>query len=71
LTESRLQLDKPEVIIRPAVGRFGLLDRVDISEVMRQGEIAAEAALPELRRALRWPNRLRSFFRAKLDKPEF
>ncbi|MBN1668869.1 MAG: patatin-like phospholipase family protein [Anaerolineales bacterium] len=71
LTESRLQLEKPEVIIRPAVGRFGLLDRVDISEVMRQGEIAAEAALPQLRRAVRWPNRVRIFFRANLFRQAF
>lgn len=59
ITELRLQLDKPEVVIRPNVNGIGLLDRVDVHEVARLGEEAARAALPELRRAVSWPNRLR------------
>ncbi len=58
LTDLRLQLEKPEVIVRPAVPQIGLLDAVDVSAVARLGEEAAEAALPEIRRALSWQARL-------------
>lgn len=54
LTDLRLKLDQPDVIIRPAVPHVGLLDRVDIHEVARLGERAAEAALPDLHRAVGW-----------------
>jgi NTE family protein len=59
LTELRLQVDNPEVVIRPAVGHIGLLDKVDVHEVIRLGEEAVDAILPELKRSLAWPNRLR------------
>lgn len=58
LTDLRLQVEKPEVIIRPMVDHIGLLDRVDVHEVARLGEEAAEAALPDLRRHLHWRRRL-------------
>ncbi len=54
LTELRLKVDKPDVIIRPAVPQIGLLDQVDIGEVARLGELAAEAALPEIQKAVSW-----------------
>jgi NTE family protein len=54
LTELRLALDKPDVTIRPAVPHIGLLDQVDISAVARLGAEAAEAALPEIRKAVGW-----------------
>jgi NTE family protein len=59
LTELRLQIDHPEVIIRPDVGEIGLLDTVDVHKIVRLGEEAVDAALPDLKRALAWPNRLR------------
>ena len=58
ITEMRLKIDDPEVIIRPDVSGIGLLDKVDVHAVVRLGEQAAEAALPELRWAVAWPNRL-------------
>jgi len=63
LTELRLQLDRPEVIVRPAVPQLSLLDQVDIPALIRLGEEAAEAALPELRRAVRWQRRLERWVR--------
>jgi NTE family protein len=54
LTELRLQVDQPEVIIRPAVRHIGLLDTIDVAEVVRLGEEATEMALPALRRAAGW-----------------
>jgi NTE family protein len=58
MTELRLQVDRPDVIIRPDVPRIGLLDRVDVTHVARLGERATEAALPHLRRAVSWRGRL-------------
>ncbi|MCL4528559.1 MAG: patatin-like phospholipase family protein [Chloroflexi bacterium] len=59
ITELRFQLERPDVIIRPDMADIGLLDRVDVHEVAKRGEAAAEAALPELKRVTAWPNRLR------------
>jgi NTE family protein len=59
LTELRLRTEHPEAIIRPAVGGIGILDKVDVHHLVRLGEKAATEALPALRQALTWPNRLR------------
>ena len=53
ITELRLQKEPPDVLIRPAVEEIGLLDHVIVSDVAKLGEEAAEAALPELARAVR------------------
>lgn len=54
LTEMRLQIDNPEVVIRPAMPAVGILDEVDIKELVELGEAATEAALPELRNCVGW-----------------
>ncbi len=54
LTEYRLQIEKPDLIIRPPVDHIGLLDRVDVHEIVELGEQAARDALPDLYRALGW-----------------
>jgi len=59
ITELRFQIEKPDVIIRPDVTGLGLLDRVDVHAVVKHGEAAAQAALPELKRAVSWANRVR------------
>jgi NTE family protein len=59
LTELRLQLEKPDVIIRPNVAGIGVLDRVDVHQLAEIGEAAARAALPELKRVASWSHRLR------------
>jgi len=59
LTDLRLEFDDPDVVIRPDVDGIGLLDVVDVHKLVRQGEKAADAVLPQLRRAGAWPNRLR------------
>jgi NTE family protein len=64
----RLQNDAPEVIIRPEVGGIGLLDTVDVHRVVRLGEKAVEAALPDLYRATTWPNRVRRKYFRKRSK---
>jgi NTE family protein len=59
VTEYRLQVDKPDVILRPQVTDIDILDQVDVHEVARKGEEAVEAALPELKKLFAWQNRLR------------
>jgi NTE family protein len=54
IAELRLELEKPEVVIRPAVAHIGVLDRVDVQELVKLGEEAAEAKLPDLLRATTW-----------------
>ena len=57
ITELRLQLDKPDVIIRPDVKHIGYMDRVKVSEVVKLGEKAVMEALPDLRKAVDWKAR--------------
>lgn len=57
MAELRLDIDAPEIIIRPKVNDLSLLDRVDVHEVALRGELAAEAMLPDLRRAVALPAR--------------
>jgi len=59
VAEYRLAVDKPDVIIRPAVSDIELLEHVDVREVARRGDEAVEAALPELRQMISWTSRLR------------
>jgi len=54
----RLQVDRPEVIIRPAVYGINMLEKVDVAEIARLGEQAVEEALPQLRQAVSWQRRL-------------
>jgi len=59
VTEYLLEVDKPEIIIRPRVTDIDILERVDVHEVVRKGEEAVEASLPELKKLFAWQNRLR------------
>jgi len=59
VTEYRLEVDKPDLIIRPPVTHIDILDKVDVHDVVKMGEEAAEAALPELKRLFSWQSRLR------------
>lgn len=49
VADLRLQIDRPDVTIRPDVHQVGLLDAVEIGEVAVLGEKAAEEALFEIR----------------------
>lgn len=59
VTQYRLEMDRPEVIIRPQVYGIDTLDVVDVHEVAKKGEEAVEAALPQLRSLFTWRNRWR------------
>lgn len=59
ISELMLELDKPEVIIRPILHNIGLLERVDAAQVAKLGETAAELALPELNSSVTWLGRFK------------
>ncbi len=65
-TELRLQIDKPEIIVRPEVWHIGLLQETSAGAMVDIGVEAMEACLPELRQlfspARRVGRRLRSLF---------
>jgi NTE family protein len=54
----RLEVDAPDVIIRPDVHHLDLLDKVVVKDVAMLGEMAVEAVLPQLRKATSWPSRM-------------
>lgn len=54
LTELRLEADKPEVVIRPNVFQYGMLDMVNPRDLIQEGYQAAEKAIPEIHKALSW-----------------
>lgn len=59
VTQYRLEVDRPEIIIRPQVYEIDTLDIVDVHEVVKKGEEAVDAALPKLRSLFTWRNRWR------------
>ncbi len=54
----RLQVDKPDVLIRPQVHHLSILDKVVIENVAQLGEEAVEEVLPQIKRAVSWHARL-------------
>ncbi len=56
LSELRLIQDKPDVVIRPELSEFGILDEVDPETLIRRGEIAANEAVPKVISACSWRN---------------
>ena len=59
VAEYRLAVDKPDIIIRPAVHNIDLFDKVDVRAVAQKGEQATEVVLSELKKLFAWQNRLR------------
>ena len=58
VTEYRLAVDRPDVIIRPQVTHINTLDRVDVRDVVRKGEEAVDVILPELKKLFTWRKRI-------------
>ena len=51
LARSRLAGEPPDVYIAPRIGHIGLLEFEKVDEIIRAGELAVEAVLPQLRDA--------------------
>ena len=66
ITELRLEKEPPDLLIRPAVDKIGLLDKIVVEDVVRLGEEATEAVLPELARVMiRFNGFFNTLFRRK------
>jgi NTE family protein len=59
VTQYRLEVDRPEIVIRPQVLQIDTLEIVDVHEVAKKGEEAVEAVLPQLRTLFTWRTRWR------------
>lgn len=55
----RLQIDKPDVIIRPNVHHIDLLDEIVVKDVAELGEQAVEEVLSDLKHAVSWASRIK------------
>ncbi|NTW08811.1 MAG: hypothetical protein HGA28_04500 [Anaerolineaceae bacterium] len=58
LTALRLNTDKPDILIRPDITGISFLGEIDVANVVRRGEIAAEKILPEIRKTASWQSRI-------------
>ena len=54
----RLELEKPDVIIRPNVHHIHMLDKVIVADIAQLGEQAVEEVLPQLKRVVSWQARI-------------
>jgi NTE family protein len=72
LTELRLKVDRPEVVIRPDVYEYGILDKVEPQKLIQAGYQAAAQAYPEIKKSLSWSNSMlrimRSPYKPKLSQ---
>jgi len=53
LSDLNLIIDQPDIVIAPLVGHYNLLDKVNASDLIKAGEIAAEEMIPQLEKACR------------------
>jgi NTE family protein len=58
LTELSLQLYQPEVIIAPPVGHIGLLQKIDVDEIIQAGVTATEETLTHIEAEANWMKKL-------------
>ena len=58
LSYYRLELEKPDVIIRPNVHHIHMLDKVIVADIAQLGEQAVEEVLPQLKRVVSWQARI-------------
>ena len=65
VSEYRLEVDKPDVIIRPRVGNIDTLDLVDVHEMVQMGEKAVDEVLPQLKKKFTLRKRIRRALGAK------
>jgi len=57
VAENRLAIDRPDALIRPQVLDIDTLEEVDVHEVVKRGERAADESMPELKELFSWRNR--------------
>ncbi len=65
VTELRMKVEKPDVIIRPQVHHIAPLDKADPRELIRLGETSVDEALPRLNEAISWYYQIVRRFRSQ------
>jgi len=65
IAEYRLEVDKPDIIVRPRLGNIDTLDIIDVHEVVKLGEAAVDEILPQLKKKFTLEKRLRRALGAK------
>ena len=72
VSDYRLEVDKPDVIVRPRLDNIDTLDIIDVHDVIRKGEQAADEVIPQLKEKFTLRNRFRRALQsaAKLSKLE-
>ncbi len=60
VTDLRLDVEKPDILVRPEVHHVGLIEKIDVSKLAMAGELALLKQLPELQRVLYQQNWSRS-----------
>lgn len=63
LTELRLKIDRPDVILRPDVAGIGLFDRIEPFSLVEAGRKSVDPHLPELLREVSWRGKMDRLFR--------
>ena len=63
VSELRLQIEKPDVIIRPKVSQYKFLDRVNSQELVEEGERSTKEALAEIQKSFNWFHQFQRGFR--------
>ena len=58
VAEYRLEVDKPDVIVRPRLGNIDTLDIIDVHEVVKLGEEAVDEVIPQLKKRFTLRNRI-------------
>ncbi len=67
LTELRLQVDHPDIIIRPAVAQFSLIEQVSVPELVKLGDAACTSMLPELNKIFSWTSQISRTLRNRMS----
>jgi NTE family protein len=73
LSELSIKVHKPEVLITPRVGHIGLLQSVDVEEMIREGMNATEEVLTQIESEANWMKKLQRSVKGKIipsEKPE-
>lgn len=67
LTDLTMQLYKPEVTIAPPVGHIGLLQSIDVEEMIQAGIAAAEETLTQIEAEANWMKKLQRQVRHRVN----
>ena len=71
ITDLRLKIEKPDVVIRPKVHKYTMFDKVDVDEVIQLGEIAVKNSTDQLKNMTSVSNRVNRWFKPSRPPGKF